>query len=145
MDKKDTITEVLIIEHGKLREILARFIREIELEEEQRNEAWRLFREKEKRHVFIEENKLFNLDKTLKRELVKKLILQHIELDKIMANIEKKMKQDLDPTKLALDAQEFLRMHTDLEEKEFYSDMDKKIPANKKDSLISMIKELFGE
>ncbi len=144
MVEKETITSILMIEHGRLRELLGRFIRAIERDKEETMETYNLFKDKEKKHVFIEENKIFNFDKTLKIPVIKTLILQHIEMAKMIEQINKNLKKDKDSAEIALELQDKLRAHTDLEEKEFYALLDKQITGTKKEKLIAMIKEEFG-
>jgi hemerythrin-like domain-containing protein len=144
MVEKESITSILMTEHGRLRELLARFIRAIERDKEETLGAYNLFKEKEKRHVFIEENKIFNFDKSIKIPIIKTLILQHIEMAKIVEQINKNIKNDKDSTQIALDLQDKLRAHTDLEEKEFYAILDKQITGTKKEKLINIIQEEFG-
>ena len=144
MVEKETITNILITEHGRLRELLARFVRAIDRDKEETMAAYNLFKDKEKKHVFIEENKIFNFDKSLKIPIIKKLILQHIEMGKMIEQINKNLKSDKDPTQIALDLQDKLRSHTDLEEKEFYALLDKQIIGTKKEKFIAEIKEQFG-
>jgi hemerythrin-like domain-containing protein len=144
MAKEETITEVLIEEHGKMREMLARFIRAIERDTEEMKEVYALFRNKEKRHVFIEENKIFNTEFAPRLPVIKTLILQHIEMAKMLTNIGKNMEEKKDSTEIALLLQDYLRNHTHLEEKKFYPLLDEKIPAEKKQKFISMITEEFN-
>lgn len=144
MEERGPLTELLIVEHGKMRELLARFIRASEREGNEKNKAYNLFKKKEKSHVFIEENEIFNFDKTLKIPIKKTLILQHIEAGKMLEKILEMMNAKKNPEELALELQEFLGKHMDLEEKEFYPLLDQQIPNNKKEELIKKITKLFG-
>jgi len=121
--EKETITDVLIIEHGKMRDLLARFIRAIERGAEESKETFDLFEKKEKSHVKIEEKDLFAL-KEIKISIVETLISQHQAIGEIRDNIKEMLKNEEDPTELALKLQELLRKHTDLEEEKFYKILD---------------------
>jgi hemerythrin-like domain-containing protein len=149
MIKRGDITELLIIEHGRMRELLARFIREIERSKGQKDKknltrAFDLFSKKERNHVFIEENKIFNLNMPFKKELVKTLVKQHVESSKMIKDIKDLIKNG-DPTAIAFKLEDFLKMHTNLEEKDFYPVLDKNMSAEKKPEFIEDIRNRFGK
>ncbi len=143
MEKEETITQILLVEHGKLREMLARFIREAERDRGAGKMALDLFIKKERAHVSIEEKVLFKIRVSKEIKIVKILVKQHKTMTKIIQNLKKLFKDKKDIFEEAGKLQVFLRVHTNLEEEKFYKVLDREMNSENKIKLIEKIKILF--
>jgi len=144
MDEKESILKFMVIDHGKMYEFLSDFrFRLGQEDKEGAVGAFNLFKQKESRHIDAEENVVFKFNKKIEKikilEVIKK---QHIEAGKMIKKIEEKLNSQEDPTEETEKLQEFLRKHTNLEEKSFYPILEKELTKEQKIEMINKIDEI---
>ena len=142
MEKEETLTTIMQIEHGLMRELLSTFRMRIEREgfKKKAIETLNKFKEKEENHISVEENIIFK-NPASKLPILDVIKKQHIAMHDLMLDIEKALSENKDPNPSTIAFQEFMKKHVLLEEKSFYPLLDKDLSKKEREELILKVKD----
>lgn len=144
---QETLTDMMIREHGKMFGLLGKFRFQIDHlgNRQSAMKSYESFEKFHKEHIFVEEKIIIKYNNKIKNlEMAKVILKQHKELEKISQNIIKQTqkKGPILPDELFTQAnklQQMLIAHVKLEESQFYPFLDKDLPENEKKALIEQI------
>ncbi len=125
MLRKESLTEIMIVEHGKIYDSFAKFRFDSEKDIKRAFRFLNFFKRQEIEHIKIE-NKLFKA-KLAPLEITRILLKQHDKIKALIMMVYKDVYNRIDSTENAEILQEFLKAHLRLEEKMFYPKLDKKL------------------
>jgi len=152
VEKGETITHFMMLEHGKLNDLLTQFMGFIEhahLDQETKtHESSSPFKDYKAREFIhmATEDRIFTQNKKMKNlPLTQTLKEQHKTIREMIKKIEEKAEQNLSITENIAKLQTFLQNHTELEEKEFYPEVDKEIIGQEKEELLTHIENLLED
>lgn len=147
MEKENTITDFMKVDHGLMSELLATF--RLRLGDDNSKMAlvsFKKYKKKEHNHINIEENIIFTLNKNVEKIKVLDVITkQHKVMKEMIKNIEIDFKNKKDPILNTEALQDFTQAHIKLEEVQFYPVLDKMLNQEQRLSLLAKIKEAVIE
>lgn len=125
MLRKESLTEIMIEEHGKIYDSFAQFRFDSEKDIKKAFRFFDFFKKQEIEHIKIE-NKLFKV-KLAPVKITTILLKQHDKIEELTMKVYNDIYNRRDSTKNAEILQEFLKAHLRIEEKIFYPELDKKL------------------
>ena len=142
--KKKSVLRFMLVEHGNLRELLAKFRKDSDEDLKRALNSFERFKDRHGKHVFIEEKAVFNFSSKVKKmQILKIIIKQHREILKFIRKIESLLDDEKDATPVTANLQEFLKAHIRLEEKKFYPVIDKELNDKEREKILKKITRIM--
>ena len=140
----ETISQVMLMDHGKIVKLLNDFGKCLDLDKQTLKKAFEIFRWELEKHIFTEEKVIFISYEPEDQEegytMIPQLMTDHKKIYDKMKEIQKSIKSD--KTCNFQDFKELMIKHKDFEENFLYPKLDQELDETTKEMIVKRIKEI---
>ena len=140
MDEEESITQKMIIEHGKIYDLISQFYLEVGYSRDikEAKDIFKRFKGNHDKHLSFEENVVFKFKPFIREIYVLKIISkQHVQMNELISKIDKDLKKGKSVSDDINLFQNLSRAHIHIEETQFCPILDEKLNKEERLKLIN--------